>query len=66
MGKVPLTRPRAGYASTRPEAPEDALERALQEVREDRRRRDKWLLRTGRTIRRTWARRTLRPSPAHG
>ncbi|MGH3358689.1 MAG: hypothetical protein ACRDO7_07780 [Nocardioidaceae bacterium] len=65
MGKVKLNEPRASYPSRESEPPEDALERALEEVRADRRMRDEVLLRTGSTVRRAWARRTFHPSPAH-
>ena len=66
MGRVKLTAPRIGYSSERSESPQDALDRALAEVRAERHSRDKWLLRTGRTVRRAWTRRPLRPSPAPG
>ena len=66
MGKVKLTEPRTSYPSLGSEPPQDAFERALEEVRADRRSRDKLLLRTGRTVRRAWARRTFRPFPVHG
>lgn len=66
MGKVKLTDPRTSYPSTESESPEDAFARALEEVRADRRTRDKLLLRTGRTVRRAWTHRPFRPSPVHG
>lgn len=66
MGKVKLVEPRASYPSLGSEAPRDAFERALEEVRDDRRNRDRLLLRTGRTVRRAWERRGFRPSPVHG
>lgn len=66
MGKVTLASPRASYPSLGSEPPEHAFARALAEVRDERRTRDRLLLRTGRTVRRAWARRTFRASPVHG
>lgn len=45
MGKIKLTKPRESYLSKATKKPEEGLKKALAEVRSERRKRDKALLR---------------------
>lgn len=45
MGKIKLTKPRKSYLSKDAEKPEEGLRKALAEVRSERKKRDKELLR---------------------
>ncbi|GAB3729935.1 hypothetical protein GCM10027590_37920 [Nocardiopsis nanhaiensis] len=51
MGKIKLTKPRKSYLAKDSEKPEEALEKALAEVRSERKKRDRALLRADTVVR---------------
>lgn len=51
MGKFKLTSPRENYLAEKTETPEEKLKRALEEVRCERRKRDRALLRSTGAVR---------------
>jgi hypothetical protein len=51
MGKIKLTKPRDSYLSKDTKKPEEGLQKALAEVRSERKKRDKALLRAHTVVR---------------
>ena len=51
MGKIKLTRPRENYLAEKTETPEEKLRKALEEVRSERHRRDRALIRSTGVVR---------------